>query len=229
MTSYTYAQLEQLWINNGGSSATAPVAAAIAEAESSGNSAATSVNPDGGTNVGLWQLDTPGGGGAGYTQAQLLDPNTNAAAAVKASSAGSNWATWETFESGGYKAFLSGSTTPDANVPASAAGTAATATLTAATTAMCVLMVPSIDLKVTTVGGGCLITKSEARALIGGLLMLAGGTVFAVGVLIVAASAFESSGAGRAATQAVSAIPGVGNAAATAVSRARPRSGRRRA
>lgn len=222
MTSYTYAQLEQLWINNGGSSATAPVAAAIAEAESAGNSAATSSNPDGGTNVGLWQLDTPGGGGAGFTQAQLLDANTNAAAAVKASSAGANWGTWETFTSGAYKAFMSGGTTPDPNVPASAAGTAATATLTAATTAMCVLMVPTIDLKITSVGGGCLIAKSQARALIGGMLMLAGGSILAIGVLIVAASAFESSGAGRAVTQAAGAIPGVGGAAARVVSSARP-------
>lgn len=115
MTVFTYAQLEGLWINAGGSNA--PLAAAIAEAESSGESDATSSNPDGGINVGLWQLDTPGGKGAGYTVAQLKDPATNAAVAVKGSSKGADWSAWSTFGSGAYKQFLSNSTTPDSNVP----------------------------------------------------------------------------------------------------------------
>lgn len=93
---YTSTELQQLWTSAGGSSAKASVAACIALAESSGNPKATSSNPDGGTNVGLWQLDTPGGGGAGYTVAQLQDPATNAKAAVAASSNGTNWSTWST-------------------------------------------------------------------------------------------------------------------------------------
>lgn len=75
----------------------AVIAAAVAMAESSGESWVTSPNPDGGTNVGPWQLDTPGGGGAGYTVAQLQDPWTNAQAMAKASDNGTNWSTWATY------------------------------------------------------------------------------------------------------------------------------------
>lgn len=194
-TTYSYAQLEQLWINNGGSAATAPVAAAVALAESSGRAAVTSANPDGGTNVGLWQLDTPGGGGAGHTVAQLQDPNTNAAVAVAASSGGSNWSTWETYVSGAYKAFMSGSTTPDPNVPAGGSGAA---DLTAAVGAACLVAFPSLNLGVTSVGGGCLVTKSEARAVIGGGLIILGTGLGLVAALILAASAFDRTGAQQA-------------------------------
>jgi Lysozyme like domain len=209
VTTYTYAQLEQLWINNGGTAATAPVAAAIAEAESSGNAAVTSSNPDGGTNVGLWQLDTPGGGGAGYTVSQLQDPNTNAAVAVAVSKSGSNWSTWATYASGAYKQFVSNGTTPDSNVPASTGTTATgstTAALSSASASACLVQFPSVNLVVTSVGGGCLVTKSEARAVIGGVLLAAGGIMGLVSVLIIAASAFEHTGAGSALTKAAGVV-----------------------
>ena len=208
MANYTYAQLEQLWINNGGSSATAPLAAAIAEAESSGNAAATSSNPDGGINVGLWQLDTPGGGGAGYTASQLANPNTNAAVAVKVSKNGSDWNTWATYVSGAYKAFLSPGTTPDPSVPAAGGGTAAGsgATLDAASSSACLVVFPSVDLVVTSVGGGCLLTKAEARGMIGAGLICAGLAIGLIGAVIIAAAAFEHSGAGRAVTWAAGAV-----------------------
>ena len=105
---YSHAQLEQLWTASGGSSGTANVAAAIAQAESSGNKDVTSSNPDGGTNVGLWQLDTKGKG-AGYTVAQLQDPTTNAHVAIMGSSNGTDWSAWATYASGAYRKFLSSS------------------------------------------------------------------------------------------------------------------------
>lgn len=197
-TTFTYAQLQQLWINNGGSTTTAPLAAAVAEAESGGRSWVTSSNPDGGTNVGPWQLDTPGGGGAGHTVAQLQDPNVNAAAAVKASNGGTNWTTWATYVSGAYKPFLSNSSTPDPNVPAGGSSSAAApAALDAASSAACLIVVPTVDLKITSVGGGCLITKSEARAVIGAGLMGAGALIGLVALVILAASAFDHTGAGK--------------------------------
>lgn len=101
----TVSQLEALWIKAGGSKSTAAVAAAIAMAESSGRSAVTSSNPDGGTNVGPWQLDTKGVG-AGHTVAQLQDPLTNAQIAVKGSKNGADWGPWETWVTGAYKQFL---------------------------------------------------------------------------------------------------------------------------
>lgn len=77
---YTFGQLEALWTGNGGSPAWAPTMAAVALAESGGNPGAT--NPSGAT--GLWQIEWPlhKGVAGTTTQSQLLDPNTNAEAAV---------------------------------------------------------------------------------------------------------------------------------------------------
>lgn len=95
-SNFTAAQLQALWIANGGSPDQAQNAACHAMQESSGNAAVTSGNPDGGTNVGLWQLDTPGGVGAGYTVAELQDPNTNARITVMATRNGTDWSSWAT-------------------------------------------------------------------------------------------------------------------------------------
>lgn len=92
---YTHAQLMQLWQSVGGSASTANNAACHAIQESSGRPGVTSPNPDGGTNVGLWQLDTRGKG-AGYSVAQLSNPVINARVAVQGSSNGTDWSAWAT-------------------------------------------------------------------------------------------------------------------------------------
>jgi hypothetical protein len=92
---YTAADLRQLWISNGGNPAAAANAACHGMQESSGNAAVTSSNPDGGINVGLWQLDTRGKG-AGYTVAQLQDPNTNARVTIMGTRNGADWSAWAT-------------------------------------------------------------------------------------------------------------------------------------
>jgi len=102
---YNHAQLEQLWTGNGGDPSTANVAAAVAMAESGGRAGVTSSNPDGGVNVGLWQLDTRGKG-AGYTVAQLQNPQTNARLAVMGSANGTDWSAWATYGSGAYRQYL---------------------------------------------------------------------------------------------------------------------------
>lgn len=181
MATYSYAQLEQLWINNGGSKVTAPVAAAVALAESSGNAGATSANPDGGTNAGLWQLDTPGGKGAGYSVAALQDPNTNARVAVAGSSGGQDWSAWQTYTQGTYKQYLNGSTTPDPNVPASAELTSSQGGSDCLTGTF-----PHTS--------WCLLKKSQARALIGGLCMAGGLVITGLGLALVAAFALQRTG-----------------------------------
>jgi hypothetical protein len=90
---YTIAQIEQLWTSQGGDSDTAAFAAAVAMSESSGDADATSPNPNGGTNTGLWQLDTAGVG-FGYTVAELQNPETNAQITVLATDNGRNWVDW---------------------------------------------------------------------------------------------------------------------------------------
>lgn len=197
MPKYTYAQLMGLWIRNGGSKATAPIAAAIAEAESSGQSDATSSNPDGGTNVGLWQLDTPGGKGAGYTSAQLENPATNAHVAVLGSKDGHDWSAWETFVSGAYKAFLGGGT-PDMNVPGGGAKTPPTqATLAAYNPSECLVSFPGIPVPVIgNIGQFCLFSKPQGRALIGGGLLFFGALAILPGIsLMLAAAGMHALGA----------------------------------
>lgn len=94
-STYTAGQLQLLWTQNGGAADQAQNAACHAIQESSGNPRATSANPDGGTNVGLWQLDTKGKG-AGYTVAELMNPGTNARLTVLGTRNGTDWSAWAT-------------------------------------------------------------------------------------------------------------------------------------
>lgn len=92
---YTSAQLQALWQQAGGSAPTAQNAACHGMQESGGNPAVTSSNPDGGTNVGLWQLDTKGVG-AGYSVEELQNALNNARITVFATKNGTDWSQWST-------------------------------------------------------------------------------------------------------------------------------------
>jgi hypothetical protein len=104
MAKYSYAQLEGLWTQNGGSAALAPIMAAIAMAESSGVSTETNPNDNGGrqTSWGLWQLSD---GTHNQPVSNILDPNVNAAQAVKKYKS-QGLKAWGTYTSGAYKKFL---------------------------------------------------------------------------------------------------------------------------
>jgi hypothetical protein len=172
MTVYSYAQLEGLWIQAGGPKQQAPLMAAIAEAESGGNSDAE--NPSGAT--GLWQiLGNPFPGNA-------YDPATNAKMAV-AKYHSQGLGAWSTYTNGAYKAYLSGKTTPDMNIPGSPTATAAGAS--AAASADCLVGGTHVGLLF---GAGptlpCLFTKSNARAFLGAWLMTASGLVALAGTAV---------------------------------------------
>lgn len=113
MADYTYGQLEDLWIKAGGSKALAPLMAAIALAESSGNPDAQ--NPSGAT--GLWQIL---GAVNPADQDQLTNPQVNAKEAVlKYKTQGLN--AWTTYTSGAYQQFYQGST-PASSLPQGGTG-----------------------------------------------------------------------------------------------------------
>lgn len=124
----SYSQLEGLWIQAGGSAASAPIAAAIALAESGGNPSSHNGNAGTGDNsYGLWQINMIGSMGParlaefGLTSnTQLFDPLTNAKAAVKVSNGGSNFGPWTTYTSGAYRKFLQSGVAP--NMTAGGAG-----------------------------------------------------------------------------------------------------------
>jgi hypothetical protein len=101
---YSYGQLEQLWINAGGSTALAPLMAAIALAESSGDPRA--YNPSGAT--GLWQIL---GAVNPADQDNLTNPEVNAHEAVlKYQEQGLG--AWVTYTSGAYEQYYQGNVPP---------------------------------------------------------------------------------------------------------------------
>jgi Lysozyme like domain len=201
VTSYSYSQLEGLWINAGGPRAVAGVAAAIADAESHGNSQAVNRTDNNGTQTswGLWQISN---GTHGQPVPDILDPAVNAQQAVaKYNNAGHQFTPWGTYDSGAYQAFLGGSTTPDTNVPG--LGAPAPPGTGEPSSATCLLWLPSVGLGPVSTPHVCLIDRTEARAVLGALLMASGGFVLALGVLVLAAYGLKSSGAGKAAGRAL--------------------------
>jgi Transglycosylase SLT domain len=100
VTTYTFAQLEGLWIQAGGSPALAPLMAGVAEVESGGNPQA--YNPSGAS--GLWQIEIPvnesyvPGGAANVFNA--LD-NAKAAVALSGNTLAGIQSNWLAFEPAG--------------------------------------------------------------------------------------------------------------------------------
>ena len=201
MTVYTYAQMEQLWIQAAtprlGASAAkalAPIAAAIGEAESGGNSDALNPNDNNGTqsSFGIWQIST---GTHTPPAPNWANPAVNAQLAVdKFVGAGHSWSPWGTYDSGAYRAFLSGKIPPDTNVPGSPTQQATQTAYQASKD--CLLGNPfsaSVGLGPFSVGGSigpsCLFTKSNARAFIGAGFLVAGAVIFITGEAWVAAGA----------------------------------------
>ena len=132
MTTYSYGQLEGLWIAAGGPAAEASTAAAVAIAESGGNPLAaypgtTVAAGEGSTTdaTGLWQiLGLPSGD---FTAAELTDPLSNAKMAVaKYTQAGNSFSPWQTYDEGDYS--LQTGVAPVAWTGGGGAGTASTGT-----------------------------------------------------------------------------------------------------
>jgi hypothetical protein len=138
VTTYSYAQLEALWIQAGGSSSVAPVAAAIALAESGGNPLAaypgtTVAAGQGSTSdaTGLWQiLGLPSGN---FSASGLTNPLSNAKMAVaKYDQAGDSFSPWQTYTSGAYEQYLQSGVAPAGGAPStSSSPTSSTPTPTA--------------------------------------------------------------------------------------------------
>ena len=222
MATYTYAELEGLWINAGGPRALAPIAAAIAEAESGGNSTALNPSDNGGTqsSFGLWQISN---GTHTPPSPNWSDPAVNAQLAVgKWKGAGDAFSPWGTYVSGAYKRFLSGRTTPNTNVPGgggSAGGTGTGGTVPAATLlsyspAECMWMFPGIPVPfLGNIGSFCILTKAEVRSWIGAGLLVGGAVMMLPGAFLLAAAAgLHALGAGGPVLEktgaAVALIPG---------------------
>ena len=115
-----------------------------------------------------------------------------------------------------------------ATAPASAAGSVSaspggSAGSSGSADPSCAFALPQINLKVTTVGGGCLVHKSTIRHVVGGLLITGGAGVGLVGVVLLAAFAFRVSGAQRAGQQIAGTISPVRGAVQRSDARQRQR------
>jgi hypothetical protein len=223
-TQYTYAETEGLWINAGGSKAYAALMAAIATAESGRCSTALNPVDNNGkqSSYGLWQLSN------GTHSPPIADPYNgpaNARGAVAKFKA-SGLEPWGTYGSGAYKQYLQGSVPPDLNVKGGGGGSTATLTAaTAATSADCLLKLPSASVKTlfgigpsSGIGGECLVSKSEGRAVAGSLVLVGGGLILGLGAIVLVAFGLKGK-TGKKAQQVVSVVPGLpsgGKAAAAA-------------
>ena len=138
--SLSHAQLEALWTANGGPAASSDVAAAVAQAESGGdpskiNNTAYATRPgyhapSAGAqpeySVGLWQINLVAH--PGYTEASMLTPAGNAAAAVAISASGTSFAAWTTYVDGAYLPFLAAAGPSPPAGPTGPTGPTSTAT-----------------------------------------------------------------------------------------------------
>lgn len=80
------------------------LAAAVAMAESGGKAWIIVPEPKGGPSFGLWQIhlsDHPQ-----FRGVDLLDPATNARAALEISRNGADWSPWSTYKNGLHKPYL---------------------------------------------------------------------------------------------------------------------------
>lgn len=203
----TYAQAMGLWIKAGGPKAVAPVAAAIAEAESGLDANQYNPTDNGGTQTswGLWQVSK----GTHASYPNWNDPLTNAKYAVaKYKGAGNAFTPWGTYDSGAYRAFLGGGT-PDPNTPGQKGSPGAgnggdQATLTAATGDECLIGTPNVNpipTFVPIIGKStqfCLLTKVQGRQVMGALVLLGGAIIGAGAVLVLVATGLRTGAARRA-------------------------------
>ena len=90
MTVWSWDQIWNIWVDNGGDRNTAVWAAAVATAESGGNDQAVSLSDD----WGLWQINAIHFAEFHTWAGAVLEPNLNARIAIAISQNGHNWAPW---------------------------------------------------------------------------------------------------------------------------------------
>ena len=191
MSVLSYAQLKAVWLQGAAgtqyaTNAWASLMAAIAEAESGGNTDALNPTDNGGTQTswGLWQISL---GNHNAPSPNWNNGVVNAQLAVgKLQSQGLE--AWGTYTSGAYETYLNDATTPDGSgITGGSATEAAYVTSASQVSSDCLWAIPSLQsalisgLTLGLVGGQgyCVFSRSEARALIGAA-MLVGGMVMAL-------------------------------------------------
>lgn len=197
----SYSQIEGYWIAAGGDPAAASTMAAIAFPESSGDPGSVQQGqPYSTTGWGLWQI-TPGNSVPSVgVDKTLLDPLTNARAAVakfnaSARAHGNGFLPWTTYTSGKYLRYVQNGVGPvlpdgtglaDTSVqPAGAPGSGVTADPNAG----CLIGWSGVNLPlVGNQGSFCLITKAEMRGFTGAILIVAGVALSVTAIVLLVGS-----------------------------------------
>jgi lysozyme-like protein len=196
----SYSQLKGVWLTAAqgtqyATNAWASLMAAIAEAESSGNPTATNPYDNDGTQTswGLWQISL---GNHEAPSPDWANPYENAQLAIgKLNTQGLD--AWGTYTSGAYQAFLSDKTSADLTAvtgPDAATEGALTAGSEAQVNCAWGLSLGSIDPSIggyhpvgnISFGQVCILSNSQARAMIGTGLAVAGAVVLGLGVAVLA-------------------------------------------
>jgi hypothetical protein len=201
----TYAQLEGVWIQAGGSPSMAPLMAAIAEAESKGDPTAQNDDDNDGTqsSFGLWQIST---GTHAPPSPNWADPVTNARLAIQKLNT-QGLGAWGTYASGEYKAYLSSSTTPDTSFTSSSVPTNAETASSTSDPSTCLIGLNASTGSTLGFGGPsintCFLSKTQGRAVIGGLMIASGLILFVMGSVTLVAFGFKKTGAANTIAQTV--------------------------
>lgn len=185
MSKLTYSQLEGVWIQAGGQKSLAPLMAAIALAESGGQTNSLNPNDNHGTqsSYGLWQIST---GTHTPPSPNWADPVTNAKLAIgKLKSQGLG--AWGTYTSGAYKPFLKNGVPPTA-VSGATSSTVVDTTSDGETfdTADCAWAA-----KLPVAGQTCILSKVQVRSMVAVLLMGGGALLAVFGVVALGVIGFE--------------------------------------
>ena len=205
MSVLSYAQLKAVWLQGAAgtqyaTNAWSSLMAAIAEAESGGNTDALNPTDNGGTQTswGLWQISL---GNHDAPSPNWNNPVVNAQLAVgKLQSQGLG--AWGTYTSGAYQAYENDATTPDGSgITGGSASEAAYVTSAQQSASNCLWAIPSLSVPGQGIIGGliggfegsagsalspgsgyCIFSRSEARALVGAALLGAGGILLLAGM-----------------------------------------------
>jgi hypothetical protein len=233
----TFQQIMDLWNANGGPPGWAPLMAGIAIAESGGNTTALNNTPaTGDYSVGLWQINYYDGllasrtNSYGSPAALQADPNLQAKAAISLFGGGpgiTNWQndpTWKKWIAAGSPSQPSAATVLSWTGGGGSSGTSSNPTATGAAASGpsgvggsdlsgCKFSGPSFDFlffKAST----CLLSQGQWKAVSGAIALASGVVVGAFGVILLASTVFNASGAKQAVGKVVSAVPGPAGQAA---------------
>ena len=199
MTTLTYSQLEGVWIQAGGQQSLAPLMAAIALAESGGQTNSLNPTDNGGrqSSYGLWQIST---GTHTPPDPNWADPVTNAKLAIgKFKSQGLG--AWGTYTSGAYKPFLKNGVPPtDVTITNTLGGFPGADTTSSFDAASC-----AWSTKLPAAGETCILSKTGVRDIVAVLLMATATIVGLAAIIGLAAISLGKSPVGA----VKGAIPGV--------------------